>query len=280
MKKRFFAFASVLVFLFVLAVPAFAEVAPLADFYTTAAHPPRLVDEAEILEDYEEEELLGILDEISTRQQFDVVIFTVYSLDGETPRAYADDYYDYNGYGISEERDGALLLLSMEERDWYVSTRGFGITVITDAGLDYMSEKFLPYFSEGDYSGGFKVFATECDSYIDAAKNGSPIDVGNLPKEPYNFGGSLVISLIIGFIIAFIVAKNMKSKLKTIRKNDTAVDYVVPGSFNLTNQRDIFLYNNVTRTAIPKDTSSSGSGGSSTHTSSSGATHGGGGGKF
>lgn len=279
MKKRFFAFAFVLVFLFVSAVPAFAEVAPLADFYTTAAHPPRLVDEAEILEDYEETELLGILDEISTRQQFDVVIFTVYSLGNNTPRAYADDYYDYNGYGIGEERDGAILVLSMEERDWYVSTRGFGITVITDAGLEYMSEKFLPYFSEGDYSGGFKVFATECDRYIDAAKSGSPIDVGNLPKEPYNFGGSLIVSLIIGFIIAFIVAKSMKSKLTTVRKNNMAVDYVVPGSFNLVDQRDIFLYNNVTRTARPKETSSS-SGGSSTHTSSSGATHGGGGGKF
>lgn len=50
------------------------------------------------------------------------------------------------------------------------------------------------------------------------------------------------------------------------------------GSMNITESRDMFLYNTVTRTAKPKDNDSGG--GSSTHTSSSGSTHGGGGGKF
>jgi len=52
------------------------------------------------------------------------------------------------------------------------------------------------------------------------------------------------------------------------------------GSLNITESRDTFLYNTVTRTAKPKNTDSGSSGGSSTHTSSSGETHGGGGGKF
>lgn len=50
------------------------------------------------------------------------------------------------------------------------------------------------------------------------------------------------------------------------------------GSMNITESRDMFLYDTVTRTAKPKDNDSGG--GSSTHTSSSGSTHGGGGGKF
>ncbi len=49
------------------------------------------------------------------------------------------------------------------------------------------------------------------------------------------------------------------------------------GSLKITESRDLFLYNSVSRTEKPKNNSS---GGSSTHTSSSGSTHGGGGGKF
>ena len=94
----------------------------------------RVVDMADLLSDSEESSLLFKLDEISERQQFDVVVVTVGSLDGKTPTAYADDFYDYNGYGFGAEYDGVLLLVSMEERDWRISTCGYGITALTDAG--------------------------------------------------------------------------------------------------------------------------------------------------
>lgn len=59
-----------------------------------------------------------------------------------------------------------------------------------------------------------------------------------------------------------------------------ANNYVKAGSMNLTESRDIFLYNTMTKTKKEKNDSSSGGGGSSTHTTSSGSTAGGGGGKF
>ena len=55
-------------------------------------------------------------------------------------------------------------------------------------------------------------------------------------------------------------------------------DYMKKNSLNLTRCGDMFLYNQVSRTAKPKEDSSGG--GSSTHTSSSGETHGGSGGSF
>ena len=85
------------------------------------------------------------------RQQFDVAVVTADTLDGKTPMAYADDFYDYNGYGFGESKDGVLLLVSMEDRDWWITTTGYGITAITDAGREYMSERFLPAMSEDVY---------------------------------------------------------------------------------------------------------------------------------
>lgn len=71
---------------------------------------PRLIDGADLLTDSEEAKLLERLDEISEKYQTDVVIVTNYSLEGKTSTAYADDFFDYNGYGFGENADGILFL--------------------------------------------------------------------------------------------------------------------------------------------------------------------------
>ena len=238
---------------------------------------PRLVDNADLLTNIEKTSLLLQLDNISEKQKMDIVVVTTDSLEGYTPMEYADDFFDYNGYGYGENRDGILLLISMEDNDWYISTTGYGITAVTDAGREYMSQQFLPYLSDGDYAKAFSTYAQLCDEFIAMAKAGEPFDVGNLPKEPFKIWFNVLIALGIGFVFAIIVVLYMKSKLKSVRFQPAASSYVRNGSMNITQSGDFFLYSHLDRRARPKDNDS---GGSSTHTSSSGSTHGGGGGKF
>ncbi len=240
---------------------------------------PRFVDEANLLYSSEEEELLAELDEISERQQVDVVIITLDSIPpGYTPMQYADDIYDYYGYGFGANADGILLMISMEERDWRISTCGFGIRAFTDAGQAYMSDKFLSYLSNGSYYTAFHTFAELCDEFITQAKTGKPYDVGNLPKEKLS-PTWIVFALVIGFILSFIPVGVMKGELKTVKMQAGASNYARKDSLNIVNTRNTFLYHKVRRT--PRQTqSSSHGGGSSTHHSSSGRSHGGSGGKF
>ena len=238
----------------------------------------RVVDMADLLDNSEEAALLSMLDEISNRQELDVVVVTVNTLDGKTPMDYADDFYDYNGYGFGENRDGVLLLVCMEDRDWWISTSGYGITVFTDAGIEYISEKFLPDLSDGNYADAFTTYAELCDEFITQARTGEPYDTNNLPKEPFNVFSSLLISLAVGILVSLIVTGKMKGKLKTVRMQPAAEEYVRKGSMLVTESSDLFLYSHVDRRAKSKDDDSGG--GSSTHTSSSGSSHGGGGGKF
>lgn len=237
---------------------------------------PRMVDNSDLFTDEEETTLLERLDEISERQQVDVAVVTTTDLEGKTPEAYADDWYDYNGYGFSESRDGLLFLISTGERDWHISTCGYGIEAFTDAGIQYMSEKFLPDLKQDKFYEACMVFADLSDEFITQAKNGEPYDAGNLPK------GSvppvwIAIDLVIGLILGFIITKAQASKLKTVKKQTAAHNYVVPGSQVITYHRDQFMNQMVSQRTIVRESSS---GGSSTHTSSSGTTHGGGGGKF
>lgn len=242
----------------------------------------RIVDGADLLSDNEEAELSDILDEISERQQVDVVVVTVDSLEGASAVEYADDFYDYNGYGYGAERDGILFLIGMEERDWCISTEGFGITAVTDAGGEYMAEKFLPYMSDGEYAEAFRIFAEQCDDYITQARIGDPYDVDNIPTEPFSHIGAILIGIVAGFVIALIVTGIMRLGLSSVHSQIAADSYIKKGSLRITREHELFLYRNVTRTEKPKESSSSNrsSGGSTTHTSSSGRTHGGVSGKF
>lgn len=236
---------------------------------------PRLVDDADLLTDSQEAAICSQLDEISLRQKLDVVIVTADTLGGKSPMAYADDFFDYNNYGQGAGYDGVLLLVSMEDRDWWISTCGYGITAFTDAGIEYLSEQFLDELSDGDYAQAFEIYADTCDEMIAQARSGNPYDTRNLPREPFPFLKNLMVCVGIGFVIALIVTGIMKGQLKSVRAKSAAGDYVKQGSLNVTHKQDLFLYRNIQRREKPKD-----SGGSGTHRSSSGRSHGGGGGKF
>ncbi len=254
-----------------------AFVVAMSSLYMTfAAEYPRLVDKAELLSDSEKTELLYILDEISERQQVDIIVLTVPSLEGASPVEYADNFYDNNDYGFGDNHDGILFLISMEERDWYISTTGYGITAVTDENIEYMSEYFLYDLSEGEYLKAFTTFAELCDYFITQ----SQYTGDNAPKEPYWFVGNFVITFGIGFIISLIVTGGMKRKLKSIRPQSTADIYIKRDSMHITKRNDLFLYRHIDRIKKPENNQANHSRVSNTHTSSSGRTHGGRGGKF
>ena len=247
-----------------------------------------LMDEAGLLSDAEAAALRERLEALSAKWKNDIVIVTVDSIGGNTPMEFADDWFDYNGYGQATTGDitdgnGLLLLVSMEERDWWISTKGYAIRVFTDAGIECLGDRLkADGLSSGDYASAFNGFADWCDKYYVQAETGDPYDVGNMPqakRTSADYIAVVVVSLVVGFIIASIVTGRMKKQLKTVQKKAAAADYVRPGSLQVAYANEQFLYKNVTRVYNPPS-SDSGGGGSSSHSSSSGSSHGGGGGKF
>lgn len=258
MKRKMISLLAVLLVLTIFVLPV-------------SAASPRLADDAELLSDTERAAIEKQLDELSAQYSLDVVIVTVSSTGSRSPMEYADDYFDYNDYAP----DGVLLLVSMEEGDWWISTTGYGIQAFTDAGIAYIGKNIVPYLSDGEYAEAFSVFADLCDQFLSQAKKGDPFDTHNLPKEPFKLVRNAIIALVIGLTAAFFATGSMKKKLKSVVQKAQANDYVTPGSLRITQSRDFHLYTHLDRVEKAQT-----SGGSSTHTSSSGTTHGGGGGKF
>lgn len=218
-------------------------------------------DQAELLTQGEITKLSQEAKRLGAEYGMDVVIVTTDSTYGKSPRAYAEDFYDSTGYAD----DGILLLLSMEERDWYICTTGRAVEIFTSKGIDRMGDEFVPYLSEGDYYFGFLTFLDLIPDYVAAHSEGTAIGEEFDPTI-------LLVSLVIGVVVALIAVSIMRSGMNTAKQRRSATEYVKNGSFNLHLHQDFFLYSRVSKTQKSSSSSGGRSGG--------GRSHGGGGGKF
>lgn len=261
---------------------------------------PKIVDDADLLTDSQVSVLKETAQEIADTYQMDVVIVTVWTLDGKSPQDYADDYFDYQGYGIGADRSGILLLIAMGTREWYISTSGEAIYAITDYGVESLFEEMSWYLSDGEYYEAFSAYLSALPEYFDRYQSGDPIDgyAGDYQgpgsyspgdqeeivhyQDREGFGiGNLLISLAIGAAVGGLTLLIMSAKMNSRRQQTNASAYIKQGSYYLYKSHDRYLYSHVSK--VPRAQSSSGGGsggGSSVHRSSSGRRHGGGGGRF
>lgn len=214
----------------------------------------RLMDYGDLLTAQEEEKIASALDQVSEKHGVDVVVVTECTLGGKDKVAFADDYYDYNGYA----EDGLLLLYCPIEGVRYISTSGKAIAWFDGDNFTELTDAIIPSFNSGDYAAAFTGFAAAADEIIE--------DETGFPW------GMVVLAVIVGIVLALVIPMRiLKGELKSVHSKASASDYVRDGSMQLTQERDIFLYHTVSRTEKPKNNSGSG-----THTGSSGRSHGGG----
>ena len=181
-KMKMISFLLILILCLGMTIPAYAEDSEgFADEYY------RVQDQADLMTDSEESELLDVLDEISIRQKMDVIVMTTDTLEGLTVEEFADDMYDYCEYGYGADKDGVLLLISTEDNDVYISTCGYGITAFTDAGIKYIPKQMMDDLKSQDYFSACMTFAELCDDFITQARNGSPYTARTLPKDALPF---------------------------------------------------------------------------------------------
>lgn len=264
-----------------------------------AADVPRLVDNAGLVPEQYFDQILTYLDSKSEELDFDIAVLTEESIGGSDIEAYADDYFDYNGFGLGEDgRDGILLVIVMDTREWAFSTSGFGVTVFGDYELGEMEDSMVEQLSEGNYAQGIYNYAQIAAYNVEYAReygydfsedgyytHDDPSYYDDYEREPMRESTKLGICGAIGSFISMLTTFGMKGRMSNVQKKSAASDYVRRGSLNIYRSNDYFLNKSVSRSSrYTESRGSSGSsthhGGGSTHISSSGHSHGGSHGHF
>lgn len=284
--KKIIIFAVTLLILSSLALPCFAQI-----------ESKYIIDDADLLSDYEEQYLLTSIENIQNEYGYDVIIHTTYSTYGKDTADYCDDYYDNGGYA----ENGLIFVINMGERDYYTSTCGTLVDSLPDYQIDDICTDVTPYLSSGEYFTAFNNYLNVLNSYFSYTQDGYiPPDVhydeiyGEYGEYDYSDPVELTgtdyllteLALIGGsVVVAFLIVTVFKKKMNTAVKQRNADNYMVNGSFNLSNSRDILVSSNIVKKPIPKNNNHTGSrpggsGGGGVRVSSGGVRHGGGGGKF
>ena len=229
----------------------------------------RVVDEADLLTADEEKALDAKLAAVEQSHKVRILIGTMQDTGGAALGKVANNVVDQ----IPADSGTIVLLLSMKERDWYISTDNKMRTRITDGkGIEYLSGEFLPDLKEGKYAAAFTAFAATTDEMLTYyEKEGEPYDPANA-LNLMALGIALACALILGGTIYYMLYE-YESNVRSAAEADA---YLNHDSFRLTRSEDDFLYTTVTRRTKEKSSSS----GSNVSTSSRDSSHGGGGGKF
>lgn len=262
--------------LFILVVSVFI----FTGFITVKAEKLKVNDYANLFTVDEIQKLTVLIEEIIDKHNIDVVIVTTNDVEGKTSRDYADDFYDYNGYGLDDLNSGLLFLINMQDREVYISTCGYAIDYFTDLRIDSILESVYEDLSKGNYYNSSKEFLENVDYYMAKGKPSNQYRIdedGNKIKSPMTKKekiNRIIISLVISLFTASISCLAVVLRYKKTRER-SAENYVDKKSIVFTDRRDEFVTSHISKVKINKD--NNGGGGSSTHTSSSGTSHGGGG---
>ena len=92
--------------------------------------------------------------------------------------ACAEGFYNHYQMGLGNERNGILLLLSMNDRDYALKAYGGGAhEAFTDYGSYQISDSFIRYFRQNDWYGGFADYISNAEDFLTRAAAGNPVDV-------------------------------------------------------------------------------------------------------
>ena len=216
-----------------------------------------VMDSAGLLTEQQTQNLEQEAQRVSEQYECGVYIFTVvdFSTISEASDLYdfaKEIYLDYD-LGWGEEKDGTLLVLSMETRDFsHIAYGSFGNYAFTDYGKKKLDDEFLDDFGNDNWYAGFSDYVSTCAEYFVCAREGNPVDVGD---ESWKIR---LIFIGIGVLAGLLVVGIFYLQMGTAREEKDASEYL--SDFKLTGQSDRYLRTTVSRRTIQ---SSSGKGGTS-----------------
>ena len=264
---------------------------------------PRVFDQAGLFSETEIIQLEEKIAQCRKSTKMDVVIVSAYAGGERSAEEYADDYYDYGGFGVGKKASGVLLLYYMDGPgqpggECYISTAGTMINMLTDERIESILDDVYGDLGNRDFAGATEHFLEDVKAYVkEGVESGQYTydrDTGEIVRyhsiRLYEVAIAMVIAGILAGSVCLDIKKRYAMKQSSREVSNSLQAYRADCAFHFSVAGDKMVNKYVRSVPIPRNTSS-GSGGrghsgsssagrSTIHTSSSGGSHGGGGRRF
>ncbi len=217
-----------------------------------------VMDIADLLTDEEEEVLRGMAQSISDEHQLEVYILTIEDYNIIENSYYIEDaamkFYTDKNLGYGEERDGVLLMLSMQYRAYsYITYGDRANEIYSDDVKIYIENLFLDDFANDQWYNGFYDFL-----FYTAEEN----TIGWFAKFARQLDYVLLFIVLAGaVIISLALANAQKNKLKSVKKQKGANNYIPNGGIDIRLKEDTYSHTTTSRVRISSSSGGGRSGG-------------------
>ncbi len=215
--KKVITLLSVLILSFLLSFSVFAIdlPEPTTDFFVN--------DFANVISDEDEAEIMQIGADLYNQTTAQVIVVTVDSLDGYEVNDYALELGREWGVGSDETNNGAVILLSVNDREITIQV-GYGLEgCLTDAGTGRILDTYaLPYLRNNEFSTGLieaykAVTSVVCEEYGIELDPNYKIDNYDYYYTSDNYtvttdyGSDILVAVFIVSVIAIAAVRKVKN---------------------------------------------------------------------
>ncbi len=255
----------------------------------------RVYDMAGIFSQAEEESLEELAARVSEESGMELVIASTDETGGKTTEEFADDFYEQGGFGTGKDHSGAVFLIDMENRYYWISTEGRMTRYLTDSRIDDILEgNVAEYMADGRFGDAAAAFLEDAAKWIRKGIPGGQYlydeETGKISVYRsitwYEALFAFAVACIAGILACRGVTKEYDLKMDPREKRNHDLAYRAEAAYALRPFKDQLIDQKVIRQAIPRSHPSGGRPGGShpgrttVHRSGSGRSHGGGGRRF
>ena len=220
-------------------------------------------DEADLLSDGQEQQLLLTARQMAEENDYDYLIVTTDDAEGWEAQEYAEQYYLDNAYSD----DGIVYLIDMDNREIAIATSGDLIYYVGDDDIDRMLDAAYEEVSGGRYENAFRLMLKATGQCIEGTY-GQGSGYGqtsgtygqNYGTDPSyvvavserDMGPIFMAALLAGIATAVITYFSISNAYRGGGRREPYA-YRENSSLSLRVRRDAFINRTVTHTRIPKN---------------------------
>lgn len=192
----------------------------------------KIYDNANLLSNSEEKILFTRITEFIKKYNMDMIIVTINYNDKLSPKKYAQDFYNYNYFGVGQNHDGMLLLIDMNYKTALINVNGEVSKIYDEAKLNDILNSLTPSLKNANYYLTILKFINTTENYLELEK-------AQLEEKNNTFDIIYILEMIfvptIGTIVFIFIGIQTH---KSVKKSTIAKKYLKEPSLNVTFRKD------------------------------------------
>ncbi len=241
----------------------------------------KIYDYADLLTDEEEKDLYDRVVKYIEKYNLDMALVTInenpYGSSDRDISLYAEDFYEYNKFGMNSSHDGIIILIDMDNRAPCVTATGQGILIYDDERKISMNDDAFDNIADAKYYDAFLSYIDDASNY--ASEGVAPSNALYCIDENGEYykcreeekSVNWIVTILTSVFGALCPVLVHTRKYRGVKLATKADNYLKEN--NITGKQDKFLTTFTSRVPVHHDNGGHGGGGSSISRGSGGMSH-------